>query len=327
MADTAFSILDIVRRCNCVDDLDLLVNDEGMYRFVIDGKLVGAVSDKDAQQLQMVSDEQARPPFALDMERRLLTFSSWCDNRKKRTAAVATVLEQLRASGAWASLAKWRSELYMVYGSATDPDGVSLALERAASYNFGIRTFGVHINGITKSELGQVRMWVARRSLQKQTWPGYLDQIAAGGIGDGMGVWESVIKECNEEGGIPREIACRAKYAGVIQYFTRSDLGLQPETQFVFDLVLPDGFTPYPNDGEVDSFHLWTIEEVIDGIKQDKFKPNCAVCIVHFLVRHGYLTAENEPDYLDIVDNLYVRLPFPAPRFSIAAERRGCDQP
>ncbi|KAJ2775389.1 hypothetical protein IWQ56_000092 [Coemansia nantahalensis] len=316
MDQAVYSVLDIVRRCNCVGDLDQLVAAEGLYRFVVDGVLVGAASSSDVQQLCKVSDSQANPPFVVDDEQRQLTFAGWCDDREKRSAAVAAVLEQLRAAGAWASLAKWRSELYMVYGGGAGAEGVAFAVERAASYNFGVRTFGVHINGTTRLESGETRMWVARRSLQKQTWPGYLDQIVAGGIGNGAGVRASVAKECGEEGGIPPELAARAICAGTIQYFTRSELGLQPETQFVFDLELPRDFMPFPNDGEVDSFHLWTIDEVMDNIRRNRFKPNCAACVVDFMIRHGHLTPENEPDYLEILDNLHVKLPFPAPRFA-----------
>ncbi|KAJ2713052.1 hypothetical protein H4R19_002442 [Coemansia spiralis] len=318
MEPIEFSVLDIVRRCNCVGDFDWLVAAEGLYRFVVDGAVVGAVARSDVEQLRAVSDAQAAPPFAVDDEQRQLLFAGWCDTREKRSAAMAAALAVLRAESRWASLAKWRSELYMVYRSAASGDEVAFAVERAASYNFGVRTYGVHINGTTVLESGETRMWVARRSLQKQTWPGYLDQIVAGGIGDGAGVWASVLKECDEEGGIPPELAARATCAGTIQYFTRSSLGLQPETQYVFDLELPRDFEPRPNDGEVASFHLWSLPEVMDNLRRDRFKPNCAVCIVDYMIRHGHLTPENEPDYLEIIDNIHVKLPFPAPRLAFS---------
>ncbi|KAJ2777487.1 hypothetical protein H4R18_005131 [Coemansia javaensis] len=305
------SILDVVRQCNCVGDLDALVEAEGMYRFRIKGRLVGVVSASDARALQAASDSQARPPFAFDHERRELAFSGWCDSREQRSAAVAELLAQMRAAGAWASLAKWRDELFMVYGDPAERDGVLLAVERAACYGFGILQLAAHVNGITRSESGQVRMWIARRSPKNQTWPGYLDLVAAGGITNGAGVRESMLRECHEEASVPAEIARTAKYAGTVQYFTRSALGLQPETLFAFDLELPAGFVPRPNDGEVDSFHLWPLDEVVDRIRRGEFKPDCAMCIVDFLVRHGYLTAENEPDYPDIVSNLHAPLPFP----------------
>ncbi|KAJ2889479.1 hypothetical protein IWW38_004683 [Coemansia aciculifera] len=218
----------------------------------------------------------------------------------------------MRKEKTWASLAKWRSELYPVYDGS---GSVAVMIERAASYNFGIRTYGVHINGYVKTEAtGEIRMWVGRRSQHKPTWPGYLDQIAAGGIGNGMGVWESMVKECGEEAGIPAELARRARYAGTIQYFTRSGLGLQPETQYVLDLELPSDFVPVPTDGEVESFLLLSVEETLEQLKRGDFKPNCAACAVDFLIRRGFITPENEPDYLAIIDNLHCALPYPPPQ-------------
>ncbi|KAJ2740971.1 hypothetical protein GGI20_005504 [Coemansia sp. BCRC 34301] len=190
-------------------------------------------------------------------------------------------------------------------------------IERAAAYAFGIRTYGVHVNGFTQSATGgDILLWAGRRSLSKPTWPGYLDQLAAGGIGDGLGVWESMVKECGEEAGIPPALAQTARYAGTIQYFTRSELGLQPETQFVMDLELPHDFVPTPTDGEVDSFLLLTVDETLERVRNGEFKPNCAACVVDFLIRRGFITPDNEPDdYLAIVDGLHTALPYPpAPR-------------
>ena len=38
--------------------------------------------------------------------------------------------------------------------------------------------------------------------------------------------------------------------------------GVFPETQFVFDLDMPESFQPVNIDGEVEAFYLLTIEEV-----------------------------------------------------------------
>ena len=38
--------------------------------------------------------------------------------------------------------------------------------------------------------------------------------------------------------------------------------GIFPETQFVFDLEMPESFQPVNIDGEVEAFYLLTIEEV-----------------------------------------------------------------
>jgi hypothetical protein len=73
----------------------------------------------------------------------------------------------------------WRNELYPV--TAAFDAQPALLLERAAAPYFGIRAYGVHVNGYVVGADGSKKLWVARRSATKQTWPGKLDHIVAGG--------------------------------------------------------------------------------------------------------------------------------------------------
>lgn len=53
-------------------------------------------------------------------------------------------------------------------------------MERAAVPMFGVKAYGVHVNGyVIKGD--EMFMWVAKRSPTKQTWPSKLDHIVAGG--------------------------------------------------------------------------------------------------------------------------------------------------
>lgn len=47
---------------------------------------------------------------------------------------------------------------------------------------------------------------------------------------------------------------------------------------------------------------LLPVREVIDTLQNDPtaFKPNCGLIIVDFLIRHGMITVENEPDFFEI---------------------------
>lgn len=86
---------------------------------------------------------------------------------------------------------------------------------------------------------------------------------------------------------------------------------LQPECQFVYDMEVDSSVKPKPNDEEVHEFYLWTVEETKDHLARGEFKPNCAVVLLDFFVRHGLLTAENEKNYIEIVSRLHRKLPFP----------------
>ena len=74
--------------------------------------------------------------------------------------------------------------------------------------------------------------------------------------------------------------------------------------QFCYDLELPADFVPRNTDGEIERFELWPIEQVMETVAETtKFKFNCNLVIIDFLVRHG-LIPPDDPDYLEIVRGL-----------------------
>ncbi|CAA6666290.1 unnamed protein product [Spirodela intermedia] len=69
--------------------------------------------------------------------------------------------------------------LYPVSASYGLP--VFFSLERAAAPYFGIKAYGVHMNGyIEKDE--KKYLWIGKRSESKPTYPGMLDHLVAGGL-------------------------------------------------------------------------------------------------------------------------------------------------
>lgn len=203
----------------------------------------------------------------------------------------------------------WRNELYPVQRSFNDPP--SLLLERAAAGFFGIKAYGVHMNGFVRRPDGQVLLWVARRSATKPTWPGKLDHIVAGGQPYGLTLHENVIKECQEEAGIPQELAARAIPVGAVSYTNLQSSGLKRDVLFCYDLELPESFQPVPEDGEVQEFFLLPLDEVAKLIAQgtpdahdsNAYKDNCNLVVLDFLIRHGVLVPDT-PGYLKVLQGL-----------------------
>ncbi|KAG9340326.1 hypothetical protein JZ751_021778, partial [Albula glossodonta] len=184
-------------------------------------------------------------------------------------------------------------------------DSPFMCMERAATSLFGVKRYGVHVNGYTRDKDGTVRMWLARRSPTKQTYPGRLDNLAAGGLASGTGVRQTMIKECQEEACIPECIAENAHPVGTISYTYEDEEGVFPECQFVFDLELPPEFMPRIGDGEVQDFYLWPIEKVKDVIVTDDFKPNCAMVVLDFLIRHSFIQPDTERFYQELMTGLH----------------------
>jgi hypothetical protein len=120
-----------------------------------------------------------------------------------------------------------------------------------------------------------------------------------------------MMKECAEEASIPPAIARHARAVGAISYALETDIGFRPDLIFNFDLELPADFSPVNSDGEVEEFYLWPIDQVMETVRDgDAFKFNCALVVIDFLVRHGYIAAD-DPDYSDIVEGLRARPELP----------------
>ena len=49
-----------------------------------------------------------------------------------------------------------------------------------------------------------------------------------------------------------------------------------------------------------------------------EFKPNCALLMLDFFIRHGILTPENEADFDEIKSRLHRPLNFPGPHVALS---------
>jgi 8-oxo-dGTP pyrophosphatase MutT (NUDIX family) len=132
---------------------------------------------------------------------------------------------------------------------------------------------------------------------------------------------ECLVREADEEASLPEDLVrSSVKACGTITYIyirgarAGGESGMiQPECQYVYDLELPPSIIPKPNDSEVEQFYLWTVEEVQEAMGKGEFKPNCALLMLDFFIRHGILTEENEKDYKEIKRRLHRELEFPGP--------------
>ncbi|KAI4938322.1 hypothetical protein J4E85_000762 [Alternaria conjuncta] len=254
------------------------------------------------------------PGWEIDDDARILHLTAG-SNADERSKAVETTLLAMRQTGHFKVLDKWRNELYAVYGLGKE---LLFNVERSASCLFGVVTYGVHLTAFTRKD-GELKMWTPRRARTKQTYGGMLDNAVAGGIASGESPFESLVRECGEEASLNEEfVRANAKACGTVTYwYIRDERAggetnlMQPEVQYVYDLELPEDTIPKPGDDEVEEFYLWSVEEVQEGMKKGEFKPNCALVVLDFLVRHGILTTENERDYIEIVSRLHRKLEFP----------------
>ncbi|KAI9679359.1 MAG: hypothetical protein M1817_005381 [Caeruleum heppii] len=251
--------------------------------------------------------------FQLDYQSHTVRISgSTIDERSK---SVATISEAWRDSGRFKTVSKWRNELYSVYDS---DQKILFNVERAASPLFGVVTYGVHMTAFVRTTDG-IKIWVPRRAREKHTYGGMLDNTVAGGISVGEGPLETLVREAEEEASFPEDLVREhAKACGTVSYFyvreerAGGEAGyLQPECQYVYDLEVGEEVVPEVNDGEVEEFRLWDIGMIKEALAKGEFKPNCALVMLDFFIRHGILTPENEADYIEVVARLHRRFEFP----------------
>ncbi|KAE9464435.1 hypothetical protein C3L33_03662, partial [Rhododendron williamsianum] len=201
-------------------------------------------------------------------------------------------------------------QLYPVTSSFGTP--VFFSLERAAAPYFGIKSdtypleleaYGVHMNGYVE-RAGQKYLWIGKRSEGKPTYPGMLDHLVAGGLPHGIACGDNIVKECEEEAGIPSSISNEAIPVGAVSYMDIDGYRYKRDVLFCYDLKLPEGFIPENQDGEVESFKLIPVADVANVIrKTGYFKPNCNLVIIDFLFRHGFIRPE-EFGYLKLLQSL-----------------------
>ena len=156
-------------------------------------------------------------------------------------------------------------------------------LERAAFRTFGFQSMATHINGYTKAG----NLWLGRRSETKQTDPGRLDNLAAGGISADETPWVNARRELWEEAGVPPQIADQIDPVGRIHM--RRPIpgrGFHDEQLYIYDLELADNFIPTNHDGEVSGFIEISLSEAAARILADVFTSDAAFVTADFILRN-----------------------------------------
>ncbi|OLL23616.1 hypothetical protein NEOLI_005320 [Neolecta irregularis DAH-3] len=300
------NILQIISQCDSFS-FELRPQDQGFIPFLFGQAIIGYVRLFVQTALKELPDYWEVHESHVSLSSSLSTFES-------RTKAIEYTLNYWRERGTFQVLKGWRNELYPVYGPNKT---VIFAFERAACSLFGLLTFGSHMTAYIRDTY---EMWIPRRSKKKPTYPGMLDNTVAGGIAFGSEPYKTIVKEGMEEAGFEMEVMKNVKAVGFLNYcyasneFTGGEIGLlQPELEFIYDLAVSRDIIPKPVDGEVESFELMTVEQVKAALAANEFKTNCRLVIIDFFVRHGILTMENEPDYIEIISRLRKKMPFPLP--------------
>lgn len=181
---------------------------------------------------------------------------------------------------------RFRKEAFDVRAT---PDGPVLStIDRGALPAFGIQAQGIHLDALVRRADGP-HIWIARRSPTKALDPDKLDHIVAGGMPAGHTPMETLVKEAEEEAAMPEPLARQARPAGTLQYAMARPEGLRRDLLHLYEVTLPESFTPTPRDGEVAGFTLWPLPRLAAALREepDLFKFNVVAVLAALLLRHG----------------------------------------
>lgn len=169
--------------------------------------------------------------------------------------------------------------------------------DRALLPTFGFPGYGVHVVGYVAHADGPL-IWIPRRARDRDIAPGQLDNTIAGGIASGMTVLETLQKEAREEAGLEPLLVEAARPTGALAYCHQEGECLRDDTLFLYDLPMPRDIRPRNLDGEVENFSLMPWRQVLDLLRNGaSFKFNCGPVLIDFLLRHGLMDPDREPDY------------------------------
>lgn len=282
-------IVELLKKVN-----NLCLSRGNFVPFISQGVQVGIVTEEVCKVL-------LRYPHVFHVTDAYVSFSPMLEGFHQCSQALNGVLLEFRATLEFGCLKGWRDECYEISSSyGTKP---FFQIERSAAPILGIRKYGIQINGYVNHSQQGLCLWFQKRAKTKPTYPGQIDNFVGGGLTEGRGVLETAIKEGEEEAGLEPHLCKNLLPTGTISYLHQSERGIHPLTEFVFDLELPESWLPANTDGEVDEWILCPVTKVFDVLFSKDLKLTSSPVIVDFLVRHGILNIENEPD-LPIISEL-----------------------
>lgn len=178
----------------------------------------------------------------------------------------------------------WRNEKFDV----CDGKENLFALERALFRPLGLVSKAVHINGFTERD-DELMMWIGKRSPFKAVDPDKLDNLVGGGVASGESLAEAGAREGFEEAGLSANITNTLQHPRTIYSQRQVSRGLHREYLSVYDVFLPPSIQPENQDGEVASFTLMAIPEIIEAMLDGRFMNDAMLVTLDGLLHQGWI--------------------------------------
>ncbi|KAF4955345.1 hypothetical protein FSARC_11879 [Fusarium sarcochroum] len=224
---------------------------------------------------------------------------------QERSQVMRETLLQAVGEGKTTSPRKFYDEALRIVSSEGEP---VLDMDRSGLDPFGVTSFSAHMIGFVKDCDG-INYWVPKRSSTKSTVPNKLDSTVAGVIRSHETPIECMVRKVAAEASLPAEYTkANIVSCGTISYqmaiTSTGKPGCQHITSYLYEMEFKDGEVPRPGNDEVGAFTLMTQEEVMTALEDGEFVANRAMVWLAYFIRHGILTPENEPNFMEICSRL-----------------------
>jgi len=250
--------------------------------------------------------EVPRPGYwKIDPEKRVLTLTTASD-LETRGRLLNETLRIDHESQKVPALRYWANEQFPLYS----PTGEHvLNLDGCGVDMFGIVNYSVHLIAWVTTAEG-IKIWVPRRAATKMSFPGMLDNTVGGSLAAGEKPLDGIMRECEEEICLdPAYTSANIRACGINSFqLTVTDLlepACQHQVQYLYEMELRQDIVPKIGDGEVGELNLLSLGELSRAMASGQVKLTCNMTYLAFLIRHGHINAENEPDFVEICSRLH----------------------
>ncbi|KAK3332667.1 hypothetical protein B0T19DRAFT_448592 [Cercophora scortea] len=244
------------------------------------------------------------PSWKVNSERRLLTMVQ-ADSFQERTQVMREMLLRAVKEGALTSPRKFYGEALRVMSSEGEH---VLDTDRSGLDPFGVVSFSSHVIGFVRDG-NETKYWVPKRSATKPTVPNKLDSTVAGVVRSGERPVDCMARKIAVEASVPKEYTrANITACGTVSYqmsiTSNGKPGCQHIISYLYEMEIGRDMIPRPGNDEVEAFTLMTLDDVKGALMEGEFVANRAMVWLAYLIRHGVMTAENEPDFIEICQRL-----------------------
>ena len=148
---------------------------------------------------------------------------------------------------------------------------------------FGFPAYGVHCNVWSRFKNTTI-IHLAKRSYKLDKFPGFYDNLIAGGQPIELSIEQNFYKEAFEEAGLNQKLASRAKKSSTVHYKHNEKTNFNSAIIFNYHLEKCVDMKFSNQDGEVESFFSIELDNLYKILETNSLKANCVIPLIDFFI-------------------------------------------